>query len=98
MSIGSFFKTIGRFLVDGFAGVGMVVGGTLGALGGGLSWLFTKVTGKKIAFLGGGFKHTVLASALGWGSLLAAIGGWSPGSIGDEVRTGFVGPTVHDVA
>src|SRR5581483_5631401 len=46
----------------------------------------------------GGFKHTILASALGWGSWMAIVGGWAPGSVGDQVRDELVGPTIHEAA
>ncbi len=90
MSIGSFFTGIFHGVVDGLGAIGVVLGGIFGAIGGAGNWLLQKLSGGKLHIFPGTFKHTVLSSMLGWGSLFAVF---SP-----YVRTHFVGPTVNQLA
>jgi hypothetical protein len=76
-------------IVDVLGAVGMVAGAALGVVGWSGSWVLSKLTGGRVTLFQG-FKHTVLSSALGWGSLLAVF---SP-----YVRTHFVGPTDNQLA
>lgn len=67
---------------DVLGAIGMVVGAVLGTLAPILNWILKKTL--HIQPFKGGIKHTVIASALGWGSMFAVGSTYS--------RLHFVGP------
>jgi len=90
MSIKSFFLGLLHAGGNGLGTIGMIAGAIFGAIGGVGSLLLSKITGGKFKLFPGSFKHTVLSSALGWGSLLTFAY--------PAVRLNYVGPTVNTLA
>jgi hypothetical protein len=85
----SFFSNLFHGVVDVLGAIGMTLGAGLGFVAYGGFWVISKISGGAFNPFPN-WKHTVLSSALGWGSLFAVF---SP-----YVRTHFVGPTVNQVS